>query len=388
MIITSSELGSSSYSNTSIRGTNSYVSVNTLSGEKYIAQSITGTDKWNLIAYTMDRFTKTCRGQIWLLEDNNGNIISAKNLEDIKPSYNKDDPKHLHDTCFRIKKDFDMKIQGYAKELQREHFCFDCRNKARFGVVITRLSVMLEHYFEGDVTWALKSCRKANILSADLLYIINNFQLYRKKGFLALIQKHYDNSFFLEYIKANPKKLVYDKVEYNQPFIKIALPKTNLNFKTSSTGKINTSSPEESIYPGTITHSEGMFKHKEPAKTSYPSYPSSAKKAYPVEPKEAYLKDDGTPYINTHEEELDEDTKTEVDKVYESLLEKQKTRRLASKKMIVPTPDIHAMDNKSMWGTSDESMNTKQKLDEIVTRSMKDKLNASSLYNQYFGNNA
>lgn len=391
MVITTGTLGSGVYANTSIKGTDFYVSTNVVTGAKYIAQPMknaAGTSKWNLVQYTNDRFVRACRGHYFLIEHDDNDEQEA-----VSPRYpDKNDPKHIMDTCFRIKKDFDMKLQGYAKELQREHFCYDCKNKARFGVVITRLSVMLEHYFDGDVSWALKSCRKANLLSVDLLYIINNFQLYRKKGFLALMKKHYDNAFFIEYIKNNPKRIVYDKVSYDEPF---KAPPARLGLKTKPviglvsdayTAKIKITNTGTGIFTPKTVDGNGYI--VDAPDVDAPKKPN----VYPKEPKEAY-----TEFKYPVYEESKDDVKKDMsslEKAYHALHEKYKGGNIPAPTTIMG--DVHASnlasENPGMWTNSEPKDYSTDGIREMIKKSRRNLLKKDvpetqekkSFYNQYF----
>lgn len=177
-----------------------YVSYHKDSGMKYIAHKI-DQDHYELFKYHPDLHRQVMR--------HSNHDINIKQQD-------ANDPKYLHKHCFDLNKSFCREVDACVNELAHQGYKHDAKNKRRYGVTFTKYAINLENFFKHDVVSTIKKCRKNKLLSPDLMIIINDYQIFRKKGLEALLKKHTDNDFFINFQKNNPKKNFYEKSPYGK----------------------------------------------------------------------------------------------------------------------------------------------------------------------------
>lgn len=116
------------------------------------------------------------------------------------------DPKYLDRKMYELRKEFRNRIDMFASSLANRGYHYNSQNMKKYFMIQTKHGYKLEHFFDDSVKPYIQDYRKTSNNSPDLSVMINDYQLYRKKGYFELMKKYYENSYFLNAIKSKPKK--------------------------------------------------------------------------------------------------------------------------------------------------------------------------------------
>ena len=141
---------------------------------------------------------------VHIIDDNNFEL--EKVTKPYKLQVKSNDPKEFQKEMFNLKKSFLNEIDSFASDLAYNGFTLSTWNKNKFQVLYSKCGTRLENFFEGNISYNIKRSREYKVLSPDLLIMINDYQLYRKKHIVELIKKYYDNTYFSPSKRRQQKK--------------------------------------------------------------------------------------------------------------------------------------------------------------------------------------